>query len=157
MIVYHASYTEVVHPDISFSREALDFGKGSYLTTIRGQALKYAEKFKLRGKRAVLNTYELDDQWRSAVRARRFSSYDGEWLDFVAANRSGAAPEPYDAVEGGIANDKVFRTPVLYFSGDIGKEEALRRPGYEKPNNQICLLSQTLIDSRLTFLKAEEL
>ena len=111
----------------------------------------------MRGKRAVLNTYELDDQWRSTVRTRRFSSYDEEWLDFVAANRSGAATEPYDAVEGGIANDKVFRTLDLYFSGDIGKEEALRRLVYEKPNNQICLLSQTLIDSRLTFITSEEL
>ncbi len=72
-------------------------------------------------------------------------------------NRSGAATDPYDAVEGGIANDKVFRTLDLYFSGDIGKEEALRRLGYEKPNHQICLLSQTLIDNRLTFITAEEL
>ena len=39
----------------------------------------------------------------------------------------------------------------------LGRVEALRRLGYEKPNHQICLLSQTLIDSRLTFITAEEL
>lgn len=41
MVVYHASYTIVEHPDVSFSRDSLDFGKGFYLTTIREQAVRY--------------------------------------------------------------------------------------------------------------------
>lgn len=156
MVVYHASYTKIKYPDVSFSRDSLDFGKGFYVTTIREQAIKYAEKFKLRGKKAILNTYELDDQWRTG-RTKSFDSYNEEWLDFVATNRSGQETELYDAVEGGIANDKVFRTLDLYFAGDIGKKEALSRLVYEKPNNQICLLNQAFIDKRLTFLTSEEL
>ena len=40
MVVYHASYTIVEHPDVSFSRDSLDFGKGFYLTTIREQSVR---------------------------------------------------------------------------------------------------------------------
>ena len=41
-------------------------------------------------------------------------------------------------VVGGIANDKIFRTLDLYFSGEITKDEALKRLKFEKPNNQYC-------------------
>lgn len=156
MKVYHASQTVVTHPDVSFSRDALDFGKGFYVTCLRDQAVTYAEKFLFRGQQAVLNSYELAEEW-TTYHVRHFNVYDEEWLDFVAANRRGDKVEPYDAVEGGIANDKVFRTLDLYFSGDITKEDALKRLRYEKPNHQICLLSQHLIDEQLKFISSEYL
>ena len=40
MIVYHASPFIVEHPEVKYSRDFLDFGKGFYLTTIREQAVK---------------------------------------------------------------------------------------------------------------------
>lgn len=49
-----------------------------------------------------------------------FETYNEEWLDFVNECRSGRIQEDWDIVRGGIANDKVFRTLDLYFSGDIG-------------------------------------
>ena len=61
MIVYHASYTEIRKPDISFSREGLDFGRGFYVTKLQTQAENYAQKFKLRGKEAIINIYEFPD------------------------------------------------------------------------------------------------
>ena len=39
MIVYHASNVVVMHPDITYSRDALDFGKGFYVTALREQAV----------------------------------------------------------------------------------------------------------------------
>ncbi|MBQ8969557.1 MAG: DUF3990 domain-containing protein [Bacteroidaceae bacterium] len=156
MKVYHASQVEVAHPDVSFSRDALDFGKGFYVTCLREQVVKYAEKFLFRGKKAVINSYELDEGWRK-YNVRCFDTYNEDWIDFVAANRHGDEVEAFDAVEGGIANDKIFRTLDLYFSGDITKEDALKRLRYEKPNHQICLLSQQLIDKHLKFLSSEVL
>ena len=89
---------------------------------------------------------------------KRFEGYDEEWLDYVAACRHGELPaKQYDAVEGGIANDKVFNTVDLYFAGVISKEEALGRLKYEKPNHQICVLNEELLDRHLHFVKAEEL
>lgn len=35
MILYHASTVEVQIPDLAYSREYLDFGKGFYLTSLR--------------------------------------------------------------------------------------------------------------------------
>lgn len=54
MIVYHSSYMIIDKPDILHSREALDFGKGFYVTVLHEQAVRYAERFKLRGRKAFL-------------------------------------------------------------------------------------------------------
>mgnify|MGYP001392136413 FL=1 len=156
MRVYHTSDTVIAHPDVLHSRDALDFGKGFYVTLIREQAVKYGRRFTIRGQQAVLNTYELDDKWR-CEHIKCFPTYDGEWLDFIVANRKLMPVIPYDAVEGGIANDKIFRTLDLYLAGEIGRDEALKRLKYEKPNHQICILSQELIDKYLTFISSEEI
>ena len=39
MEIYHSSYTSVEIPDISYSRDFLDFRKGFYLTTLYDQAV----------------------------------------------------------------------------------------------------------------------
>ena len=75
-----------------------------------------------------------------------------EWLDFVSECRAGRIQGNWDIIRGGIANDKVFRTLDLYFSGDIGKEDALRRLVYERPNYQICFRTQLAIDKCLTYI-----
>ena len=49
-----------------------------------------------------------------------FETYNEEWLDFVRECRSGRIQGDLDIVCGGIANNKMFRTLDLYFSGDIG-------------------------------------
>ena len=53
MIVFHSSPCIVNHPDVSFSRDYLDFGKGFYVTTIEDQARKYAKRFLLRGNQMI--------------------------------------------------------------------------------------------------------
>lgn len=156
MIVYHASPYKIELPDINHSRECLDFGKGFYLTTLHNQAVKYAQRFKLRGKQAFVNTYELSDNL-DFFDVKIFSSYDEEWLDFVSACRRNADLSTYDIVIGGIANDKVFRTIDLYFSGDMNKNDALSKLKYEQPNNQLCIRSQKAIEQCLKFIKAEEI
>lgn len=42
MIVYHGSYCEIKLPNIVFSRDDLDFGKGFYVTSIKEQAINWA-------------------------------------------------------------------------------------------------------------------
>jgi hypothetical protein len=122
---------------------------------MRSQAESYAERFKRRGKPAVLNEYEWDEDLSGFI-VKRFEAYDEEWLDYVTACRKGLTPpQHYDAVEGGVANDKVFNTVDLYFAGIITKEEALGRLRYAKPNHQLCILSDALIECHLHFIKAE--
>lgn len=156
MIVYHASPYIISNPDVIHSRDYLDFGKGFYLTTLREQAEKYAQRFKLRGKDAFINIYELNDN-QGSLSVKIFQHYDEEWLDFVASCRRNIDDSTYDIVIGGIANDKVFRTIDLYFSGDMTKDEALRKLKFEQPNNQLCIRTQTAIDSHLKFIKSDAL
>lgn len=106
-----------------------------------------------------LNVYELDMDGvlNSSYRYLRFSSYDFAWLEFVVGNRRGEERwQDYDLIEGGIANDRVFNTIELYAAGLTPREEALEKLRYEKPNNQLCLLRQELIDRYLHFITAEE-
>ena len=101
--------------------------------------------------------YELDDAI-SDFTVKRFEAYDEEWLDYVTVCRHGEKPQQqYDAVEGGVANDKVFNTVDLYFAGVITKAEALGRLKYEKPNHQICILNGEMLERHLHFIKAEEI
>ena len=157
MRLYHASIMAVEHPDVEHSRPNLDFGRGFYLTAIHDQALRYAERFTRRGKPAFVSEYELDEEVKDFV-VKRFEDYDEEWLDYVAVCRHGGTPEQqYDAVEGGVANDRVFNTVDLYFAGVITKSEALGRLKYERPNHQICILNGEMIVRHLHFIKAEEI
>ena len=46
---------------------------------------------------------------------------------------------------------RVVDTIDLYMTGFISRSEAILRLKYLKPNNQICISSQTLIDNYLSF------
>lgn len=156
MRLYHASVGVVKSPDVYHSREHLDFGKGFYLTSMRSQAEKYAQRFLLRGKRAFVNEYLLDEDLTGYV-VKVFERYDEEWLEYVGQCRKGINKMVYDIVEGGIANDRVFNTIDLYFSGAMSKEDALGRLAFEHPNHQLCILNQSVISNHLHFVGAEEI
>ena len=46
MLVYHGSYCKIVSPDIKYSRNKLDFGKGFYVTRFEEQAVSWVSRFK---------------------------------------------------------------------------------------------------------------
>lgn len=116
MKVYHTSTIEIINPDIIHSREGLDFGKGFYCTVLREQAEAYGLRFSLRGIPAILNEYVLDSAYIES-NVRQFVSYDEEWLDFIMANRQNQPVTGYEIIEGGVADDKIFRTIDLYQIG----------------------------------------
>lgn len=86
--LYHTSNTEVRTPDLSHSREHLDFGRGFYLTPLHEQAINYGQRFLRKGEEAFLNIYELDEVLPE-VSHIIFDAYDSKWLDFVTACRKG--------------------------------------------------------------------
>ena len=156
MKLYHSSKLIVEHPEVSYSREFLDFGKGFYLTSIEDQAISYGNRFIRREENAWLNIYELEfnpDDWKIL----QFESYDMEWLTFVTRCRKGEDDSDYDLILGGIANDKVVRTLDLYFNGDITAEVAIGKLKYEKPNNQYCIRSQKMIELCLKHQESRKL
>lgn len=159
MNVFHGSTEMIREPLAHTGRRNLDFGTGFYVTDLHDQAVFWANRPVNKNHPHWLNIYELDvDGIRnSGYRYLRFGSYDFEWLEFVVANRRGEERwQAYDLIEGGIANDRVFNTIELYAAGLTPREEALEKLRYEKPNNQLCLIRQELIDRYLRFISAEE-
>ena len=131
MKLYHASKCIVDHPDVSHSRDMLDFGKGFYLTSLEEQARKYALRFLQRGEKAYMNHYVLDEDLCDC-RVKIFDSYDEEWLDFVSLCRIGKQTDHYDVVSGGIA-DMHCRSDG-YLAGLLVEENA-QTSDSKTPNN----------------------
>lgn len=148
---------EIRKPDISFSKNYLDFGPGFYLTTYKNQAEKWAVRKSLRKENvAIVNTYELKEDLNH-YRVLKFSSENEQWLDFVCACRKGEdVYKEYDIIIGSVADDDVFRTVDLYFRGIWSKQQALEELRYYKMNDQICILSQRVIEESLLFLDSYE-
>lgn len=157
MILYHGSYCKVDKPNISYSRDSLDFGKGFYLTDIKDQALSWVDRFIRRGRAGCLNSYNINlDKMCDLYRVKTFDRYNIEWLDFILSCRNGGSEYlSYDIVIGGIADDQVYNTIELYEFDLITKDEALKRLKYHKPNNQICILNQKILDKYLVFDNCE--
>ena len=153
MKYYHTSNIIVSKPDVSHSRKHLDFGMGFYLTPLEQQARDYGQRFIRRGETAFMNVYELYDDVVDVSR-KLFPSYDGEWLDYITACRKGLPHEQYDIIEGGIADDQVFDTVDLYLQGIYTREQALDQLQWKKPNHQICITSQEVIDRYLKFVES---
>ena len=61
-----------------------------------------------------------------------------------------------DKLKFGIAHARVFDTIELCLEGLISKDEALGRLKYQKPNNQICFISQKVLDKTLRFIESYE-
>ena len=158
MKLYHGSTVIVDKPLVSYGRNNLDFGKGFYTTNMQSQAEKWVQRFISLGKKGIINIYNFDDtDIQKKYRYKKLQEYNEEWLDFILACRSGSKEyQNYDIIEGGIANDKVFNTVELYFSGLIDKATALQRLKFEKPNNQICFINQEVVDKLLHFESSYE-
>ncbi len=159
-IVYHGGTDVIRHPDCAAGRDKLDFGRGFYLTENKGQAERWAKIIgQRRGEPALINVYRLDKKGVLAeYRCKIFSAYNADWLTFIVRCRTGYdASVDYDYIEGGVANDRVIDTVMLYTQGYITEEIALGNLAQHLPNDQICLLNQKLTDKYLIYDRTEGL
>ena len=149
--VFHGATRIVEYPLCHIGRDNLDFGKGFYVTDIRDQAISWAKRVVNLGLPQWLNIYELDENYiKQNARCKIFTAYDNEWLKFIVKSRAGEMPwREYDYVEGGIADDRVITTIEDYLNGDISMEYALKRLSEHQPNNQICIISQNILDDKI--------
>lgn len=160
IIVYHGGTEIIESPICKFGRRNLDFGQGFYVTNLRQQAERWAKNMAIsRNKIAMLNRYRLNRQAIiNEARCKIFTAYDEQWLDFIIKNRSGQdVADGYDYVEGGVANDRVIDTINLYIAGLMDLSSALRELSKHQPNNQMCILSQDIINKYLIYDGSEEL
>lgn len=152
--VYHAGTDRIEKPICIHGRKNLDFGQGFYITDIYEQAYNFAlSKSRDRKLPAMINTYLLDRKaFLEEGRHLIFDRYDEEWLEFIVACRRGSDIwRDYDYIEGGVADDRVIDTVNMYIQGFMSRERALQNLIYLKPNNQICILNQDMLDRYLQF------
>jgi hypothetical protein len=153
---------EISNPSIEYGRHNLDFGKGFYVTTLRGQAEKWALR---RASMAVtrtpiISTYEFSPEGLNIL---SFEGYTEEWLDFVVENRQRVTKplsHTYDAIFGNIADDDVVATVDEYMrlllakrvNRDVKNATIFQRT-FEPPNNRYCIAIQKGIEA-LKFIKS---
>ena len=154
--VYHGSALEVSKPLVALGRPNLDFGQGFYVSDLREQAERWATRIATRRmEKPVLNVYEFDLDAVKQYRYLKFGSYDKAWLDFLVANRKGKMLwKDFDVVEGGVANDNLIDTVEDYIRGRMSAEAALVELSKHRPNNQLCILNQEIIDLYLRFVES---
>ena len=152
MMAYHGSDVVVKKPDISHSKKKLDFGCGFYVTTVIGQAERWAKrKAMIQGKSyGVVNIYTVNDM--QGLEVRDFLAELDSWIDFVCECRNGGIGyKRYDIIKGKVANDKVFRVVDMYKRGIWDKQRAIQEIRAYENYDQIAFISQSAIDSILVF------
>lgn len=141
MKVYHGSKVEVSKPVIMVNGFYKDFGYGFYCTIIEDQAKKWA-KTKSRNNPTV-SIYDYNQNNQLCIKT--FDKVDEEWLDFIAACRSGQT-HSYDIVEGPMADDTIWDYVNDYLSGRISKEIFLEFAKFKHPTHQIAFCTDKALE-----------
>ena len=160
MRVYHGSTMVVEHPLVHVGRKGLDFGLGFYVTDNLRQAVAWADRMaRVSNVHGIVNSYELDmERVQREFSCKTFLEYDEQWLQFIVENRLGMNNGmAFDLVEGGVANDRVIDTVEAYMAGMMPLEIALRNLAMHRPNNQICIRNQRIVDTCVEFAGSEEI
>ena len=149
MIVYHGSNTTVTEINLLKCRPYKDFGRGFYLTDIREQAEKMAQRMaRLYGGTPFVSAFNFNETALCSygLRTLAFEHPCKDWALFVMNNRDkkfndiGCAlcnqDNKYDIVAGPVANDDIaflFRT---FTRGLIDIEALVRGLEYKELTSQ---------------------
>lgn len=151
MILYHGTNTDFDRVDLGKCRPGKDFGRGFYLTQIRGQAEQMAVRrceFSGWGT-PVIQKYEFDEAHLrdGSLNVRIFDGVSVEWALFVFRNRGagGRKVHDYDIVAGPVADDGVVYQMNLYAQHIITVEQLVEGLTYRKLNNQYFFGTQRAI------------
>ena len=155
MILFHGSNTDIVHIDLSKCRPNKDFGQGFYLTTIREQAVRMAQRVaRMYGGTPILDIYDFDNSENKldALNIRHFDGPSVEWAQFVITNRNATKlKEPqedsnidgrFDLVIGPIANDDLALLFRQFSEGTISVETLVSEMKFKKLTDQYSFHSE---------------
>ena len=159
MLLYHGSNTDIKEINLAMCRPYKDFGQGFYLTVMKEQAEKMANRVaRIYGGTPVLNIYEMDNSFMETegLNIKDFGSETSEeWARFVRNNRSKKFTDfsdlecnfdnKYDIVIGPIADDDMALLFRQYENGVITFENMLSGMIYKKTTNQYSFHTQKAI------------
>lgn len=142
MRLYHGSNQDFTTIDLNKSQRFKDFGQGFYLTDLRHQAERMAEKkTRLFGGHPVVQEYEFDESLLRSdeMKVLVFDNPSVEWADFIFKNRKRTLPRythSYDIVVGPIADDGVAYLLGRYEEGTLDLEGLAKELEYKHLNSQ---------------------
>ena len=156
MKVFHGTNSIIERPKIINRFKTLDFGEGFYTTENENQARDFAIKVCQRRSLAlypIVNCYEYSEDLNK-FSVLKFDAPDENWLDFVVERRKGIAlREKYDLIIGPVANDDVFGTIILYETGQLDKESAIKKFKVKNLYNQVVFCNEFALNG-LMFVKS---
>ena len=150
MLLYHGSNTDIKEINLAMCRPYKDFGQGFYLTVLKEQAEKMANRVaRIYGGTPILNIYMIDDSFRQIddLNIKDFGTETSEeWARFVRNNRNRKFvnfsdtecnfDNKYDIVIGPIADDNMTLLFRQYENGVITFQNMLNGIIYKKTSNQ---------------------
>jgi hypothetical protein len=159
MFLYHGSNTDIKEINLAMCRPYKDFGQGFYLTVMKEQAEKMANRVaRIYGGSPILNIYEIDENFirNKNLNIKNFGTETSEeWARFVKNNRSReytdfSNPEcnfdnKYDIVVGPIADDDMALLFRQFENGMLTFEKMLSGMIYKKTTNQYSFHTQEAI------------
>ena len=149
MILYHGSNIEIESIDLSKCRPYKDFGRGFYLTSIKGQAEVWAKRAsRIFSGEPWITVFDFDETAMSehGLRIKAFSEPSPEWATFVLNNRNRKFADyanvnsnhdnKYDIVVGAVADDDIALQLRLLTRGFVNIEALAEAMKYRKLNDQ---------------------
>ena len=152
MLVYHGSGGQVKNPEVRKRGYSKDFSWGFYCTRYYTQAERWAKRHNRNGETPTVNCYEYRED--PALNVRVFPEMSDEWLDFIAACRSGA-DHVYDIVDGPMADDEIWNYVEDYLHGDITRAAFWELARFRHPTHQISFHTERALGC-LRFVEAKE-
>ena len=148
MELYHASKQIVQYPEIRKAKSTKAFSRGFYCTHNMQQAVRWANRG---AGEPVINFYEYEPN--KNLKILKFPEISDEWLDFIAACRSGKTHD-YDIVEGPMANDTVWNYVNDFLSGRINRKQFWALAEFKYPTTQSSFHTLSALDC-LKFVRSE--
>lgn len=140
MRLYHGTNVDFKKIDITKSMKNKDFGQGFYLTDIREQAERMAQRRVRLGRGTpIVQEYEFDEERLNTLNVLTFETASEEWANFIFKNRNnknGEFHHPYDIVIGPIADDGVAYLLGRFSEGTMTLEELAHELEFRHLNKQ---------------------
>lgn len=150
MFIFHGSSVVVENPEIRLAGYTKDFGYGFYCTQIEKQAQRWAIT---KRNPHIVCVYEYFGA--KNLNEKKFPEMSDEWLDFVAACRSGE-PHNFDIVEGPMADDEIWDYVEDFLMGRISRAAFWELAKFKHPTHQILFCNDVALKT-LKFIRSYEL
>ncbi|MHB9291205.1 hypothetical protein Holit_00277 [Hollandina sp. SP2] len=141
MTVFHGSNVDFDKVSLDFVKDRRDFGRGFYTTALKEQAEEWVRDLCLRYKTKTAFLYDLAFSMTN-LNCKIFDAISEEWLNFIIKNRmQGGIQHDYDAVQGPVANDRIYPTIALFLNGRYDVEYTMKQLAYFRPSHQLSIHS----------------